>query len=116
SGVPYLTVPEGPKAKFADLAARARNRLKVGIIWSGSVTFGGNKDRAMDFARMVRAFALPGVQLFSLQKGKPEDELRAHPKAPVIDLAPMLDDFSDTAAAVHALDLVIMTDSSVAHL
>jgi ADP-heptose:LPS heptosyltransferase len=35
---------------------------------------------------------------------------------PVIDLAPHLDDFADTAAAVAQLDLVIMTDSAVAHL
>src|SRR5262249_27574498 len=35
---------------------------------------------------------------------------------PIIDLAPHLDDFADTAAALAHLDLVIMTDSAVAHL
>ena len=35
---------------------------------------------------------------------------------PIIDLAPLLHDFSDTAAAIAQLDLVIMTDSAVAHL
>jgi ADP-heptose:LPS heptosyltransferase len=34
----------------------------------------------------------------------------------VIDLAPSLHGFDDTAAAIAALDLVIMTDSAVAHL
>ena len=34
----------------------------------------------------------------------------------VIDLAPELDDFSDTAAVVTALDLVISVDTSVVHL
>jgi len=34
----------------------------------------------------------------------------------IIDLAPHLKDFADTAAAVGQLDLVIMTDSAVAHL
>jgi ADP-heptose:LPS heptosyltransferase len=34
----------------------------------------------------------------------------------MVDLAPQLHDFADTAAAVAALDLVVMTDSSVAHL
>ncbi len=34
----------------------------------------------------------------------------------IVDLAPMLGDFSDTAAAVSALDLVISADTSVAHL
>jgi ADP-heptose:LPS heptosyltransferase len=35
---------------------------------------------------------------------------------PIIDLDPHLKDFADTAAAVAQLDLVIMTDSAVAHL
>lgn len=42
---------------------------------------------------------------------------RALPQgAPIVDLAPHLEDFADTAAAVAELDLVIMTDSAVAHL
>jgi ADP-heptose:LPS heptosyltransferase len=68
-------------------------------------------------AGFLQAFALPGVQLYSLQKGPPARELAALPGgAPVVDLAAHLDDFADTAAALAALDLVIMTDSAVAHL
>ncbi|MEA3024527.1 MAG: hypothetical protein QOK01_3379, partial [Alphaproteobacteria bacterium] len=73
--------------------------------------------RAQRLATFLQAFALPGVRLFSLQKGLPAKELRSLPQGgPVIDLAPHLDDFADTAAAVAQLDLVIMTDSAVAHL
>ena len=65
----------------------------------------------------MQAFALPGVRLYSLQKGPPAKELESSPQGgPVVDLAPHLDDFADTAAAVAQLDLVIMTDSAVAHL
>jgi ADP-heptose:LPS heptosyltransferase len=35
---------------------------------------------------------------------------------PIIDLSPHIADFADTAGAVTQLDLVIMTDSAVAHL
>jgi hypothetical protein len=57
------------------------------------------------------------VQLYSLQKDPPEAELKELPKeAPIIDLAPLLGDFADTAAAISQLDLVLMTDSAVAHL
>ena len=34
----------------------------------------------------------------------------------IVDLAPALGDFADTAAAVAALDLVIAVDTSVAHI
>jgi hypothetical protein len=67
--------------------------------------------------RFFQAFALPGVQLYGLQKGPREKELSALPRGgPIIDLAADLDDFADTAAALAQLDLVIMTDSAVAHL
>jgi hypothetical protein len=61
--------------------------------------------------------ALPGIQLYSLQKGAPASELTSLPRGgPITDLNPYLTDFADTAAAVAHLDLVIMTDSAVAHL
>ena len=86
-------------------------------MWSGSTTFGANHDRATPLRMFLQWFALPGVQLYSLQKGPPEAELKALPAgAPIIDLSPMIGDFADTAAAVAQLDLVLMTDSSVAHL
>jgi hypothetical protein len=62
------------------------------------------------------SFVLPGVQLYSLQKGPPAAELKATPNAPIIDLGPKLEDFADAAAVVAELDLIIMTDSALAHL
>jgi len=53
---------------------------------------------------------------YSLQKGPPAAELKAAPHAPIIDLGPMMEDFADAAAIVSELDLMIMTDSAVAHL
>ena len=114
---PFFAAPRDRMAKFAPLFAQAGQRLKVGIVWSGSVTFKRNQERAQPIMRFFQAFALPGVQLYSLQKGPRTDELTALPKGgPIIDLAPQLDDFADTAAAISQLDLVIMTDSAVAHL
>jgi ADP-heptose:LPS heptosyltransferase len=99
------------------LFAPANSRCKVGIVWSGSVTFGKNHRRAQRLMQFFQAFALPGVQLYSLQKGPPAAELKSLPRGgPIIDLDPHLKDFADTAAAVAQLDLVIMTDSAVAHL
>lgn len=114
---PYFVAPRARVAKLAPLFDTAGGRLKVGIVWSGSVTFGKNHERAQPLLRFFQAFALPGVQLYSLQKGPPQEELRRLPRGgPIVDLAPSLADFADTAAAVEQLDLVIMTDSAVAHL
>jgi hypothetical protein len=115
--VPYFQTFPDRAEKFSPAMAKAGSRLRVGIVWSGSTTFKGNKDRAVPLRFFLKFFSLPSVQLYSLQKGSPEAELNSLPKgAPIIDLAPLITDFSDTAAAVGQLDLVIMTDSAVAHL
>ena len=112
-----LRVPAEAKRKLAPALARAGRRLKVGIVWSGSVTFKGNAQRAVGLERFLTFAELEGVQLFSLQKGPRAEELERSPaRNYIIDLAPLLDDFADAAAAVEGLDLVVMTDSSVAHL
>lgn len=115
--LPYLGPPQDRRRQFARVMAPANGQTRVGIVWSGSTTFKANHDRATTLANFLNAFALAGVQLYSLQKGPPEAELHGLPKgAPIIDLAPLLRDFADTAAAIAELDLVIMTDSAVGHL
>src|SRR5262249_14324263 len=113
---PYLSTPPGRAGKFAAALSEAGSRLKIGIVWSGSTAFAGNGDRAVGLDRFLRAFSLPGIQLYSLQKGAPAAELKSRPEARVIDLDPLIADFADTAAVLEQLDLVIMTDSAVAHL
>jgi hypothetical protein len=114
---PYLSAPNSRLAKFSPVMARAGRALRVGIVWSGNQAFLKNTDRAAPLKAFMQAFAHPGVQLYSLQKGPLEKDLRALPPgAPIIDLAPFIDDFADSAAVLSQLDLVIMTDSSIAHL
>lgn len=116
SGEPYIIPPADRMAKAKAAIGDAEGCLKVGIVWSGSTTFKANHDRAVSLRYFADAFALPGVQLYSLQKGPPVAELKSFPHVPIIDLGPMMEDFADAAAVVAQLDLVIMTDSAVAHL
>ncbi|PWR02127.1 hypothetical protein DKT77_13300 [Meridianimarinicoccus roseus] len=129
--VPSLSVPAilnlaAPEPQCARLSARpfegldqlidrARGRKKVGLIWSGSVSYGGNRQRAAGLADFLPLLDVPDVQLYSLQKGPPQAELA---EAGLGDL--LIDchdfDFAETAALLQRLDLMIMTDSAVAHL
>ncbi|KJC50281.1 hypothetical protein UB31_13065 [Bradyrhizobium sp. LTSP849] len=92
--------------------------LKVGVAWAGNPRHKGDRQRSLSAEAVLPRLVMPGVQLYSLQKEpRPEDgEVLAALRNDVIDLAPMLGDFADTAAAVAALDLVIAVDTSVAHL
>lgn len=114
--VPNMAADPGRIAGLRPLMATAPGTLRIGIVWSGSTTFVRNDDRATSLARFIDAFDQPGVQLFSLQKGPPEAEMVRCAPHRIIDLAPHLHGFDDTAAAIALLDLVIMTDSAVAHL
>ncbi len=114
---PYLAADPAGHAMFANLLKKKPGQLNVGIVWSGSITFKGNAYRAAGLEHFLRFAAVPGVRLFSLQKGPPHEELkRLGLQSMVTDLSPLLLDFECTAAALEMLDLVIMTDSATAHL
>ncbi|CAE7559750.1 flbA, partial [Symbiodinium microadriaticum] len=89
--------------------------MRVGILWSGNVDYGGNADRAARLKDFLPLAELPDVQLYSLQKGPPQRELI---ESGLGDLIIDCDDhdFAETAALIKALDLIIMTDSAVAHI
>ena len=110
---PYLRVPD---KDYTALVPPPDGNFRVGIAWSGSPTFKANAERSAPLGRFIDNFAMPGVSLYSLQLGKAREELSALPEANVTDLAPRLKSLADTAAVVAVLDLVIMTDSSMAHL
>lgn len=112
-----LTVPDAARVKARTLVPDEERTLKIGIVWSGRVTFSDNARRASTLNRFLRALSMPGVRLFSLQKGPPESQLTELGSSLVVKpLGPQLNDFSETAAVIERLDLVVMTDSSVAHL
>lgn len=112
-----LTIPDDARRKAAELLPPRDGRLRVGIVWSGGQAFPENAIRATTLKRFLRLLDMPGLDVYSLQMGPPEEELRGIDPAPAITaLGPHLDDFADTAAVVEQLDLVVMTDSSVAHL
>jgi ADP-heptose:LPS heptosyltransferase len=64
---------------------------------------------------------LPGVELISVQKSTGNNASRCQElAAPIIDFGPALDEqrgaFMDTAAIMKNVDLVITSDTSIAHL
>jgi hypothetical protein len=117
ASIPACPYIRGDASRAAAMRARLGppdGTLRVGIVWSGSVSFGGNAVRSQTLARFITAFDQPGVRLYSLQKGPPAAQMRGQDR--VIDLAFALTDFADTAAAIAEMDLIIMCDTAVAHL
>lgn len=123
-GTTLETIPADVPYIFADPAEVEfwRSRLsgpgfKVGIAWSGSPLYERNHLRACKLADFTKLSAINGVKLYALQKGQPANQIAALAgRIPVVNLGEQFDDFSDTAAAIENLDLIISTDTSVPHL
>lgn len=113
--VPYLSVSTGLMAKW-----RARlgstDMPRVGIVWSGRPQHKNDHNRSIALSRLL-PLAGAGVSLISLQKEiRVEDQELLADARVILDLGQSLKDFSDTAALVSQLDLVVAVDTSVAHL
>ncbi len=116
--VPYLSADP-------ELAAHWRRELagieglKIGIAWQGSREFRQDRWRSIPLARFSPLAELPGVRLVSLQKGFGSEQL-AEVDFPVLDLGDRLDEAAgplmDTAAIMSNLDLIVTSDTAIAHL
>jgi hypothetical protein len=124
-GTTLATVPAAVPYLHADpaLVERWRGELaagpafRVGIGWQGSPLHPADRRRSVPVSFFRPLAAVPGVRLYSLQKGTGAEQLGGpHGRFPAEDLSPRLADFADTAAVMKNLDLVITVDTALAHL
>ncbi|NVO16642.1 MAG: tetratricopeptide repeat protein [Rhodoplanes sp.] len=114
--VPYLFPASRKLAAWRERFA-ARPGLKVGLVWAGNPKHRFDQRRSIPLAALLPHLPQEGVALYSLQKDpRPKDRASLAERPDIVDLSDALGDFSDTAAAVAALDLVVTVDSAVAHL
>lgn len=114
--VPYLSVdPERIALWRQRIGARG---FRVGIAWQGNPGYGRDRDRSIPVTHYVPLAQVPGVRLISLQQQHGLDQLAAWPKDVALETPAGVDaaDYSDTAAAMMNLDLVITSDTSIAHV
>jgi hypothetical protein len=121
------TIPRDIPYVFADEARKDRWRprigglpgFKVGIAWQGSPTFHGDELRSIPLAQFAPLANVEGVTLVSLQKGTGVEQMEPNRGRVPLTVYPEFDQdgaFVDSAAIVQYLDLIITSDSAVAHL
>jgi tetratricopeptide (TPR) repeat protein len=115
--VPYLRAPEDKVREWAQRMPAADGRLRIGLAWSGSLKQVNNNNRAVRLSQLSPVLDMPGVQCFSLQKGDFGSFTDVAPDpAQLVDLTDEWRDFTDSAAMIENLDIVITVDTSIAHL
>jgi tetratricopeptide (TPR) repeat protein len=91
--------------------------LLVGIAWQGNPAFRNDYLRSIPLSHFARLAQVDGVSLVSLQKGPGTEQLTGDDiKKCIGNLDEVAGPFMDTAAIMTYLDLVICSDSAVAHL
>ena len=92
--------------------------FRVGLVWRGNAKHHNDNDRSLSgLSILAPLWTVPGVQFVSLQMGLGADEANNPPQGQsLLHLGFDIADFSDTAAILDQLDLLICVDTAVAHL
>jgi hypothetical protein len=124
--IPYLkSSPE--KVRFWQEKLGERNKPRVGLVWSGGFRpeqpelWSVNSRRNIPLSKLA-PLKHPDIEFYSLQKGQPAESELAELRAggwegpDLVDFTGLLAAFSDTAALIECLDLVISVDTSIVHV
>jgi len=91
------------------------DKLKVGIFYVGGELEKRNAQyRAIELKQLEKLFTLNNCEFYSFQKDDPFEELKDFPE--IIDLGKTFKDFTDTAAAMKNIDVMVTIDSVPVHL
>lgn len=108
----YLAPPTERVAPWAQYLAPLR-RPRVGLAWAGSQIPQVNRNRDIPLEALLPLVELP-LDFVCLQPELSQTDAILWEKFP--GLRPKMADFSDTAAIIAQLDLVISVDTAIAHL
>jgi tetratricopeptide (TPR) repeat protein len=111
---PYLTADPVKVEQWKKSLIDDHQSLKVGLVWAGRSQ---PPHRSIDPRLLAPCGSVEGVKFFSLQRtDEAHPYARLRPEFPFTDCAPQLHDFSDTAALLMNLDLLISIDTAAVHL
>lgn len=96
---------------------KEKDKINIGICWSASLTGESYEGKVFDLKFFEPLMNNPKINLYSLQVGDGSEDIKNFKyEDKIIDLTHKLTDFLKTASLINELDLVISSDTAVAHL
>ena len=115
SATPYLTVSSTSVSRWK-IPLGPKDRPRIGLIWSGHPSHKNDHNRSMRFSALSPLLDCD-ASFVSLQKDvRAADMTALTAQSNLLHFGDTLKNFSDTAALISNLDLVISVDTGVAHL
>jgi len=112
-----LHIPKDAQKRAQHLVAPYKKHFKLGVLWSGSVTYRANHKRSFSHNKFLELADIENLQMFSLYKGPLLERFQSDGSSTfIIDAASSDRDFADSAALMRELDLVISMDSAIVHV
>ncbi len=119
ASIPYLAAEPALIARWRERIGTAG--FRIGIVWQGNPTAQLDPGRSIPLAEFAPLSQVANARLISLQKSHGLDQLDQLPPGmhvetpgPDVDAGP--DAFIDTAAIMMSLDLIVTSDTAIAHL
>ncbi len=117
ANVPYVFPDRVAVERWQRRIDRSARAFHVGLCWAGDPRHQNDRNRSIDPALLALFAGLKNTRFYSLQKQMTVEQARRLPAAlNLVDWGIDLTNFTETAAAMLALDLIISVDTSVAHL
>jgi Flp pilus assembly protein TadD len=111
---PYLNVPNDITSKWQQKINKIKG-FKIGLNWQGNIKSPAEHFRGLPPNDLKTLASLKGVAWFSLQKGPSHDHLpELSDDFKIIDTGS--EALVETAGLIQALDLIITSDTAIAHL
>ncbi|MBU3611046.1 tetratricopeptide repeat protein [Polynucleobacter wuianus] len=114
--VPYIATNPSKVAEWSSRLGEKRKK-RIGLVWSSVSNFKDDSKRSLTIAEFAKALPQEGFEYICLQKElKDCDKNFFEVNKNIRFFGDELCDFSDTAALIENIDLVISTCTSVPHL
>lgn len=121
SDIPYIRPDSRLVSQWKERVGACAG-LRVGLVWAGKLwdnipaAKSVDSRRSMNLRMLSPLADIPDVVFVSLQLGAAADQIGSDSPFPIVKYGSDIMDFSDSAAIIANLDLVISVDTSVAHV
>jgi tetratricopeptide (TPR) repeat protein len=116
SRVPYIT-HDTVLADHYQTVLEGISGPRIGIVWSGTDLGNNDWSRSVPLVKFLNFASTNLPTLISLQKeARAQDQSILESNKAILHFGDKLLDFSDTAALISCMDIIITIDTSVAHL